>query len=176
MVAAETRAASADGEAEGEIEAGDTPDVELSGAERGRGEVVFGVLPGLSRLPPPFEVMFAGAESKPPNTLATAGTLVPLSFLLLLLPLLMLLSERLARSESSVASEAWLPLRDILLGDSAMRLDLAAATGFAGRPAMPLSVSTPASTRLAGEGPPLAASKRAAATGLGGKLGLEPLC
>ena len=119
----------------------------------------------LKRLPLPFEMM-AGAESRPSA----------LDVVLLPFPLPFLLSERLARSDSS-ASEVLLLLRDILLlDDSDIMFDLAAATGLAGRPAIPLKVSTPARTRLAGEGPPLAASNRAAATGLGGRLGLEPLC
>lgn len=132
------------------------------------------MLVGLDRLAEePFEVILAGAESKPPRPEAVLLLLpLPLPSSLLFL---VLLSERLAKSESRSPFEVWLLLRDNLLGDSAIRLDLAAATGFAGRPAIPLSVSTPASTRLAGEGPPLAASKSAAATGLGGKLGLEPL-
>lgn len=141
--------------------------MEGGGVERGSGDCLspLGVVLGLNLFPAPFE-MSVGADSRPS---APAVVWAPLA----LLPLLP--NERLARSDSS-ASEVLLLVRDILLGDSAMRLDLAAATGLAGKPAMPLSVSTPAKTRLAGEGPPLAASNSAAATGLGGRLGLDPLC
>lgn len=147
------RAASDEGEGEGDVASGDC-------------RWVFGVLLGLKRLLVPLEMM-AGGERRP-SELDVGDELVP--FLLSLL-----FRERMARSESSV-SEVLLLLRDILLVDSDISVDFAAATGLAGRPAMPLSVSTPARTRLAGEGPPLAASNKAAATGLGGRLGLEPLC
>ena len=159
VVVAETRAASARGEGEGEA------------APRGSGDCLWllGVLPGLNLLPLPFDEI-SGAESKP-SGLPLVGDLFALPFLF---------SDKLARSDSSESEALLAPplllLRDILLVDSDIIVDLAAATGLAGRPAIPLKVSTPARTRLAGEGPPLAASNSAAATGLGGRFGLEPLC
>lgn len=152
------------------MELGVAPDAELKGVERGKGDCrrLLGVLPGLNRFPAPFDEISAGAESKP-SALPTPDGFEGL---------LLLLSDKLVRSDS-MPSTLFPPLllfRDILLGDSAIMLDLAAATGLAGSPAIPLRESTPARTRLAGEGPPLAASNSAAATGLAGRLGFEPLC
>lgn len=110
VVAAETSAASAEGEAEGEIEADETPDVEpLSGVERGSGDILLGVLPGLSRLPAPFDEMFAGALSKPPNTLVPAGILVPLALPFLLVVVLSRGRARRTKSRSCASCSKTYP-------------------------------------------------------------------